>query len=124
LDANIETSQLNTINFNNVDQRTASVAVVHQGVDAAGQLMAAQQQALQTEANALHSVVMERQRETLVSEARDRLTSIEQRAADEISQKNLLLNDLSWSPSSSSSPTTDSESSFARKVRKALEHSR
>ena len=86
--------------------------------------MAAQQQALQTEANALHSVVMERQRETLVSEARDRLTSIEQRAADEISQKNLLLNDLSWSPSSSSSPTTDSESSFARKVRKALEHSR
>ena len=88
MDANVETSQLNTINFNNVDQRTASVAVVHQGVDAAGQLMAAQQQALQTEANALHSVVMERQRETLVSEARDRLTSIEQRAADEISQKN------------------------------------
>ena len=93
LDANIETSQLNTINFNNVDQRTASVAVVHQGVDAAGQLMAAQQQALQTEANALHSEVMERQRETLVSEARDPLTSIEQRAADEISQKNLLLNE-------------------------------
>jgi len=36
---------------------------------------------------------MERQRETLVSEARDRLTSIEQRAADEISEKNLLLNE-------------------------------
>ena len=79
LDANIEISQLNTINFNNVDQRTAHVAVVHQGVDPvlAGQLMAAQQQALQTEANALHSEAMERQRETLVSEARDRLASIE-----------------------------------------------
>ena len=51
LDANIEISQLNTINFNNVDQRTAHVAVVHQGVDPtlAGQLMAAQQQALQTD---------------------------------------------------------------------------
>jgi len=36
---------------------------------------------------------MERQRETLVSEARDRLASIEQRAADEISKKNLLLNE-------------------------------
>jgi hypothetical protein len=55
--------------------------------------MAAQQQALQTEANALHSEVMERQRETLVSEARDRLASIEQRAAEEISHKNLLLNE-------------------------------
>jgi hypothetical protein len=55
--------------------------------------MAAQQQALQTEANALHSEVMERQRETLVSEARDQLASIEQRAADEISKKNLLLNE-------------------------------
>jgi len=95
LDANIEISQLNTINFNSVDQRTAHVAVVHQGVDPAlaGQLMAAQQQALQTEFNALHSEVMERQREMLVSEARDRLASIEQRAADEISQKNLLLNE-------------------------------
>ena len=95
LDANIEISQLNTINFNSVDQRTAHVAVVHQGVDPAlaGQLMAAQQQALQTEANALHSEVMERQMETLVSEARDRLASIKQRAADEISQKNLWLNE-------------------------------
>ena len=55
------------------------MAVVHQGVDPAlaGQLMAAQQQAMQTEANALHSEVMGRQRETLVSEARDRLASIE-----------------------------------------------
>ena len=95
LDSNIDISQLNTINFNSGDQRTAQVAVVQQGVDPtlASQLMAAQQQALQTEANALHSEVMERQRETLVSEARDQLASIEQRAPDEISKKNLLLNE-------------------------------
>ena len=36
---------------------------------------------------------MERQRDALVSEARDQLASIEQRAADEISKKNLLLNE-------------------------------
>ena len=41
----------------------------------------------------LHSEVMERQRDALVSEARDQLASIEQRAADEISKKNLLLNE-------------------------------
>ena len=71
------------------------MAVVQQGVDPAlaNQLMAAQQQALQNEANALHSEVMERQRMELVSEARDRLASIEQQAADEISRKNLLLNE-------------------------------
>ena len=95
LDSNIDISQLNTINFNNIDQRTAQVAVAQQGVDPtlASQLMAAQQQALQSEANALHSEVMERQRDALVSEARDQLASIEQRAADEISKKNLLLNE-------------------------------
>ena len=95
LDANIDISQLNTINFNNVDNRTAQVAVVQQGVDPAlaNQLMAAQQQALQNEANALHSEVMERQRQELMSEARDQLASIEQKAADEISRKNLLLNE-------------------------------
>jgi hypothetical protein len=96
LDANIDISQLNTINFNNIDQRTAQVAVVQQGVDPttlASQLMAAQHQALQSEANALHSEVMERQRDALVSKARDQLASIEQRAADEISKKNLLLNE-------------------------------
>ena len=95
LDANIDISQLNTINFNNIDHRTAQVAVVQQGVDPnmASQLMAAQQQAFQSEANALHSEVMERQRNALVSEARDQLASIEQRAADEISRKNLLLNE-------------------------------
>ena len=94
LDANIDISQLN-INFNNIDHRTAHVAVVQQGVDPnmASQLMAAQQQAFQSEANALHSEVMERQRNALVSEARDQLASIEQRAADEISRKNLLLNE-------------------------------
>ena len=95
LDSNIDISQLNTINFNNIDQRTAQVAVVQQGVDPAlaSQLMAAQQQALQSEANARHTEVMERQRDALVSEARDQLASIEQQAADEISKKNLLLNE-------------------------------
>ena len=95
LDSRIDISQLNTSNFNSVDQRTAQVAVVQQGVDPtlASQLMAAQHQALQSEANALHSEVMERQRDALVSEARDQLASIEQRAADEISKKNLLLNE-------------------------------
>ena len=95
VDSHVDISQLNTINFNSVDQRAAQVAVVQQGVDPtlASQLMAAQQQALQTEASALHSEVMEHQRETLVSEARDQLASIEQRAADEISKKNLLLNE-------------------------------
>ena len=95
LDASFDVTQLNTINFNHVDNRTAQVAVVQQGVDpnVASQLMAAQQQALQSEANALHSEVMERQRNALVSEARDQLASIEQQAADEISRKNLLLNE-------------------------------
>ena len=95
VDSSVEFSQLNTINFNNVDQRTAQVAVVQQGMDPtlAGQMMVAQQQALQSEANALHTVVMERKRESLVSEARDHLTRIEQTAAEEISQKNLLLNE-------------------------------
>ena len=69
--------------------------MVQQGVDPAlaSQLMAAQQQALQSEANARHTEVMERQRDALVSEARDQLASIEQQAADEISKKNLLLNE-------------------------------
>ena len=95
VDSSVEFSQLNTINFNNVDQRTAQVAVVQQGMDPtlAGQMMVAQKQALQSKANALHTVVMERQRESLVSEARDHLTRIEQTAAEEISQKNLLLNE-------------------------------
>ena len=33
LDSHIDISQLNTINFNSVDQRTAQVAVVQQDVD-------------------------------------------------------------------------------------------
>ena len=67
--------------------------MVQQGVDLAlaSQLMAAQQQALQSEANARHTEVMERQRDAHVSEARDQLASIEQQAADEISKKNLLV---------------------------------
>ena len=95
LDSNIDISQLNTINFNSVDQRTANVAVVQQGLDPnlANQLMAAQQQALQSEANVRHSEVMERQRMELVSEARDQLASVEQQAAEEISRRDLLLNE-------------------------------
>ena len=95
LDSSVEISQLNTINFNTVDQRTANVAVVQQGIDPnlANQLMAAQQQALQSEANVRHSEVMERQRMELVSEARDQLASVEQQAAEEISRRNLLLNE-------------------------------
>ena len=95
LDANLDISQLNTINFNQVDNRTAQVAVVQQGVDPtlASELMVAQQQAFRNEANALHSEVMERQRQELVSEARDQLASVQKQAADEISRKNLLLNE-------------------------------
>ena len=113
LDSNIDISQLNTINFNNIDHRTAHVAVVQQGVDPtmASQLMAAQQQAFQSEANALHSEVMERQRNALVSEARDQLASIEQRAADEISRKNLLLNEQAAQAMSDCSPAGSSAGS-------------
>ena len=87
-ESSVEFSQLNTINFNNVDQRTANLAVVQQGMDPAlaGQMMAVHQQAIQSEANALHTEVLERQREALVSEARDHLTRIEMTAAEEISQ--------------------------------------
>ena len=94
LDSSVEFSQLNTINFNNIDQSTAQVAVAQQGVDPAlaGQMMVAQQQAFQSEANALHAEVMERQRGALVSEAPDHLTRIEQTAAEELSQ-NLLLSE-------------------------------
>ena len=95
LDSSVEFSQLNTINFNNIDQSTAQVAVAQQGVDPAlaGQMMVAQQQAFQSEANALHAEVMERQRGALVSEAPDHLPRIEQTAAEELSQKNLLLSE-------------------------------
>jgi hypothetical protein len=94
-DSSVEYNQLNTISFTNVDQRTAQVALVQQGLDPslASQLLTAQQQAIQSEANALHSEVLERQRESLVSEARDHFTCIGQTAAEEIIQKNLLLNE-------------------------------
>ena len=96
LDANIDISQLNTINFNNIDHRTAHVAVVQQGVDptVASQLDGCTAACISERGhNALHSEVMERQRNALVSEARDQLASIEQQAANEISRKNLLLNE-------------------------------
>ena len=94
-ESSVEFSHLNTINFNNVDQRTANLAVVQQGMDPAlaDQMMAVHQQAIQSEANALHTEVLERQREALVSEARDHLTRIEMTAAEEISQNIFLLNE-------------------------------
>ena len=88
-DAYIHYDQLSTINFTNVAQRTANVALVQQGLDPA---LAAQQQTIQSEANALHSEVLERHRESLVSEGRDHLTRVEKTAAEEITQRNLLLN--------------------------------
>ena len=68
---------------------------LNQGLDLglAGQLLSAQEQALRSEANALHTEVLDRQREALVSEARDRLAFVEQQAAEELTQKNLQLNE-------------------------------
>ena len=45
LDIDMQFSQLNTVNLTNIDQRTAQVAVVNQGLDPtlAGELMTAQQ---------------------------------------------------------------------------------
>ena len=85
----MELNQLYQVNFAAVDNRTANVAVVNQGLDPnlAGQLLTAQGEALRSEANALHTEVMDRQREVLVSEARDRITSVEQQAAEEIISK-------------------------------------
>ena len=79
----------------NIDQRTAQLTVVNQGVDPtlAGELMTAQQRALQSEANALHSEALERQREMWMSEARDHLVHVENTAAEEISRKNFQLNE-------------------------------
>ena len=83
LDLNVENNQLNMVNFTSIDSRTANVA---KGLDPglAGQLLSAQEQALRSEANALHTEVLDRQREALVSEARDRLAFVEQPAAEEI----------------------------------------
>ena len=91
----MEFNQLYQVNFANVDNRTANIAVVNQGLDPnlAGQLLTAQGDALRTEANALHTEVLDRQREMLVSEARDRITSVEHQAAEEITQRNLQLNE-------------------------------
>jgi hypothetical protein len=78
-----------------IDQRAAQVAVATQGLDPtlAGELMTAQQRALQSEANAFHSEALERQREMWMSEARDHLIHVENAAADEISKKNLQVNE-------------------------------
>ena len=95
LEVDVENNQLYTVNFTAVDKRTANVAVLNQGLDPslARQLLTAQGEALCSEANALHTEVLDRQREALVSEARDRITFVEQQAAEEISQRNLQLNE-------------------------------
>ena len=95
LDSNTDISQLNTINFNNIDQRTAQVAVVQQGVDPAlaSQLMAAHSRHCRVRRMLVTLRSWNVKRDALVSEARDQLASIEQQAADEISKKNLLLNE-------------------------------
>ena len=95
LDVDAEFNQLYTVNFASVDNRTANIVVLNQGLDPslAGQLLSAQGDALRSEANALHTEVLDRQREALVCEARDRITFVEQQAAEEISQRNLQLNE-------------------------------
>ena len=77
LDLDVENNQLNVITSAAVDK----------------QLLSAQEQAIRSEANALHTEVMDRQRETLVSEVRDHLTRVEQAAAEQISQRTLQLNE-------------------------------
>ena len=95
LDTTVGLSQLNFTSMTAVDARTANIAVVNQGIDPglAEHLMSAQQSALHGEANALHAELLERQRETLVSEARDHLTFVESNAAQQLSHKNLQLNE-------------------------------
>ena len=95
LDFDVENNQLNMVNFTAIDNRTANVAVLNQGLDPglAGRLLSAQEEALRSEANALHTEVLDRQREALVSEARDRLAFVEQQAAEELIQRNLQLNE-------------------------------
>ena len=95
LDVDVRFNQLNTVNMTNIDQRAAQVAVANQGLDPtlAGELTTAQQRALQSEANAFHSEALERQREMWMSEARDHLIHVENAAADEISKKNLQVNE-------------------------------
>eukprot|EP00435_Cladocopium_sp_Y103_P052665 s1266_g16.t1 len=93
LDLTMENHYLNSMTY--VDGRTANVAVVHQGVDPglASDLMNAQREALQSEANARHSEAMVRQRSVWLSEARDHIANMEQQAAHELNQKNLQLNE-------------------------------
>ena len=88
-------SQVTLNSLTAVDARTANVAIVNQGLDpgVAENMMNAHQHAIRLEANALHNELLERQRETLVGEARDHLTAVEQNAAAQLSHKNLQLNE-------------------------------
>ena len=94
-DVDVENNQSNIVNFTAIDNRTAHVAVLNQGwgQGLAGQLLSAQEQALHSEASALHTEVLDRQREALVSETRGPLAPVEQQAAEELSQSNLPLNE-------------------------------
>ena len=90
LDVNVENNELYAVNFTAADNRTANVAVLNQGLhpNLAGQLLTAQGEALRLEANAIRAELLDRQREALVSEARDRITFVEQHAAEKKSQRN------------------------------------
>eukprot|EP00435_Cladocopium_sp_Y103_P013108 s4024_g3.t1 len=77
------------------DNRTAQVAFVQQGVDPglASELMSAQREALQSEANARHSEELDRHLKKWRGEARDHIAHVEQTAANELQQKILQLNE-------------------------------
>ena len=65
LDFDVENTELNMANFTAIGNRTANVAMLNQGLDPglAGQLLSAQEQALPSEANALHTEVLDCQSE-------------------------------------------------------------
>eukprot|EP00435_Cladocopium_sp_Y103_P002455 s6081_g1.t1 len=93
LDYTLENHLVNSTTY--IDGRTANLAIVNQGVDPvlASDLMNAQREALQSEANARHSEELVRQRNVWHSEARDHIANVEHQAATELHHKNLLLNE-------------------------------
>ena len=94
-DHSIGFNQLNLASLTSIDARTANLAVVNQDLDPgfAEHLMSAQQQTIQNEANAFDTELLERQRDTLMSEARDRISFVENNAAQQLFHKNLQLNE-------------------------------
>eukprot|EP00435_Cladocopium_sp_Y103_P074494 s1156_g49.t1 len=93
LDISMENYQMNSMT--SVAGRTANLAVVQESVDPglASDLMNAQGEALQSEANARHWEEMVRQRNAWHSEARDHIANVEHQAATELHEKNLQLNE-------------------------------